>query len=238
MQTYYRRAGDPRSAPDDERPLPRPNRNEPGAADRSDRTSRREPARARPPGLRPARTRAAGESGSNPWRASSARSSSSSASLHGSSSSPTLARVNARGGRAGGRHWAGHYRRRGLRRGCGRRGRRPGQGGHVEPGELHAEHLHADDHGAQDHGHEHDDGAYQPPPLIRLLDGAADQVHHGECDGGPSDVREHELLLAFTWLLPFPGERPSRNREGKRPSLVSDAPRPVLRGHGPLVSHP
>jgi len=108
----------------------------------------------------------------------------------------------------------------------------------VEPGHLHAEQFHADGHGAHDHGHEDHDEADQPTRLVFVSDGAADQDHNGEADRGPSHMREHKLLLRVRPGFRLLSERPNRTREGKRPSLVSDVPRPVLRGRGPLVSHP
>ena len=55
---------------------------------------------------------------------------------------------------------------------------------------------------------------------------------------GHPHMREHKLLLRVRPGFRLLSERPNRTREGKRPSLVSDVPRPVLRGRGPLVSHP
>lgn len=82
------------------------------------------------------------------------------------------------------------------------------------------------------------DEADQPTRLVSVSDGAADQDHNGEADRGPSHMREHKLLLRVRPGFRLLSERPNRTREGKRPSMVSDVPRPVLRGRGPLVSHP
>jgi hypothetical protein len=107
----------------------------------------------------------------------------------------------------------------------------------VEPGHLHAEQFHADGHGAHDHDHEDHDEADQPQPLILVPDGTADQVHHGECDGAPSDVREHELLQCVAWASSLP-RRTTEPKPRRQETTTGIRFRNLCSEVAPSVSHP